>query len=163
MKIHIALAFLISLLFSTRSFSQLHLGIGFIGGFPSGEFDKESNIGPGIYLEGKVGLKDKIYGGLGVSAIYFSGDNSGNTGSIDPTVMIPVLITLDYNFWDTKWTPYAGVGVGPYIIDSEISKETKIGVNPRLGIYLGSLNLGVGYHIVNDFNFFSFQIGYLKR
>jgi len=163
MKVHTALILLISVLFSTVSFAQLQLGIGFIGGFPSGEFDKESNFGAGVYIEGKVGLKDKIYGGLGVSAIYFGGDNSGGTGSIDPTVMIPILITGDFNFWDTKWTPYIGFGVGPYLIDSEFSNKTKIGFNPRVGVYLGSLNLGVGYHMVNDFNFFSFQIGYLKR
>ena len=163
MKVHIALILLISVLFSTGSFSQLQFGIGFIGGFPAGEFNEANNFGAGIYLEGKFDLKDKIEGGLGVSAIYFAGIEAGSTRAIDPTVMIPILITGDYNFWDTKWTPYAGLGVGPYIIDSEFSKKTKIGVNPRVGVFFGSLNVGVGYHIVSDFNFFSFQVGYLSR
>ena len=72
MKIHITLTLLISILFSTGSFSQLQVGIGFIGGFPTGEFDDINNFGSGIYLEGKFGVNDKSNIGLEVSGIYFA-------------------------------------------------------------------------------------------
>ena len=163
MKIHITLTLLISVLFSSGSFSQLQFGIGFIGGFPTGEFDDINNFGPGIYLEGKFGVNDKSNIGLEVSGIYFTEIDPSGTSTLDPTVMIPILITGDYYFLEARWTPYAGLGVGPYIIDNEFTNKTKVGVNPRVGVFLGSLKLGVGYHIVNDFNFFSFQVGYLSR
>jgi len=114
-------------------------------------------------LQGKFGVNDKSNIGLEVSGIYFAEIDPGGTSTSDPTVMIPILITGDYYFLVTKWTPYAGLGVGPYIIDNEFTNTTKVGVNPRVGVLLGSLNLGVGYHLVNDFNFFSFQVGYLRR
>jgi hypothetical protein len=163
MKVHITLTLLIILIFPTGSFSQFQFGIGFIGGAPTGEFDEINNFGAGIYLEGIFGVNAKTNIGLEGSAIYFAEVDPGSTSSTDPTVMVPILITGVYDFWDAKWTPYAGVGVGPYIIDNEFTNKTKVGVNPRVGVYFGSLNLGVGYHIVKDFNFFSFQIGYLKR
>ena len=105
MKIHITLTLLISVLFSTISFSQLQVGIGFIGGFPTGEFDDINNFGPGIYLEGKFGVNDKSNIGLEVSGIYFAEIDPGGTSTLDPTIMIPILITGDYYFLEARWTP----------------------------------------------------------
>ena len=157
------------------AFSQFKAGFGFIGGLPSGDFGDIANFGAGGYIEAKYGVTDKIYPGIQVAFLGFAGaDFDAGIGvpiSFSATTMIPILITGDYYFLDGKIAPYAGIGLGPYIISSGVVdpftgveidvNNTEFGFSPHAGVMVGKFNLGVAYHLVSDTDFFAFNLGFL--
>ena len=162
----IGLTLLTVIVISTSVFSQIQFGIGFTGGLPTGQFSDLNTFGAGGYIQGKFAVNNTFHIGLEASAVRFSAvdpDQGGTLPTTDPTTMLPILLTGDYNFSETKWTPYAGFGLGSYMIDSGVVDESRIGFQPRVGLLLGSLNLGLCYNHVKDFAYFSVQLGYLSR
>jgi len=167
-------------LFATGdAYSQFKAGFGAIVGLPAGDFGDIAKFGGGGYLEAKFGI-NKIYPGVQVAFLVFGradlDSGFGTSLSFDATTIVPVLITGDYYFVDTKVAPYAGIGIGPYFVSTAVAvvdpitgttissadaNETEFGFAPRAGVAIGKFNLGAAYHIAGDFDFFAFSLGFL--
>ena len=160
----LALSTLVILAFQFRpAYSQFKVGLGGVVGFPTGNFAELNDYGVGAYIEGGYAFTNNLEVGLVASFISFGEIDISSGGLGEKTSIIPVLLAIDYKALDTNWTPYLGLGLGPYIIKAGSVEETKVGIEPNVGILLGSLNLGISYHLVSDFSFFSVQLGYHSR
>ena len=156
------------------SFAQFHVELGLNFNSPSGDFGDVYDLGIGAYLEPKYALNENIDLGLYIGANAFAGadlDLGGvGTASVSGTSVTPILATGTYRFMESNVTPYAGLGLGLYSADiASVSvgannaaveeSTTEFGFAPRVGIYLGRLNLGIAYNIAGDIEFLQFNLG----
>ncbi|MDA0196604.1 MAG: acyloxyacyl hydrolase [Bacteroidetes bacterium] len=93
--------------------------------------------------------------------------------SIDLSAATIVNTTVvGYYFLSTPGVkPYFGLGLGPYFLTTyavdpfgsgeefKIS-STEFGFMPKVGINVGSFDLGVSYHIISDANFLALNLGF---
>lgn len=155
------------------SFGQFRVGLGLIGGLPSGDFGDVADFGIGGYIEPKISFSD-IEVGLHLGGMAFAGaDISGTSGSVSGTTIVPITAN-GYYFFDLPGVkPYVGAGLGPYFVDFgsvdtgvtgvpdiDGGSSTEFGFSPRAGLNLGGFDIGVAYHIVSDLNYFGFNLGF---
>ena len=163
--------FLLALVFaSMTSFGQFRVGLGIIGGLPSGNFGDIADFGAGGYIEPKLSFGD-IEAGLYLAGMGFAGADIGGTSvSVSGTTIIPVTPT-GYYFFDVPGVkPYVGLGIGPYFVDAgsvssgtlsvDAGSSTEFGFAPRAGINIGGFDLGLGYHIISDLNYIAINLGF---
>ena len=156
---------------SLTTMGQFRVGLGLIGGLPTGNFGDVNDFGGGAYLEAKASFGN-IEAGVNVSGLVFAGtDIDGSNVSVDATTVVPITAIGHYFFDVTGVKPYAGIGLGPYIASfGDISStgggsfdagsETKFGFAPQAGINLGSFDIRFAYHIVSDLNYLSLNLGF---
>lgn len=158
------------------SFGQVRVGLGLLGGAPSGDFGDLADFGIGGYIEPKYSLTDNLEVGVHLAWMVFAGadlDVGGTSASVSATKIIPILAVAQYYFPVPGVKPYVGIGIGPYNVDfgnfsasgtggatGDSGSETKIGFAPKVGINLGGFDIGVAYHIVSDLNFIGFNLGF---
>lgn len=160
---------------SMASFAQVRVGFGLLGASPGGDFGDFYDFGVGGYLEPKYSVTEDLSVGVHLAWMAFAGGNisgsgTGSSVSLSAAKVVPVLAIGQYYFAAGKL--YAGLGLGPYIVDfgsidgsssggsSSSSSDTKFGFSPKVGINLGGFDLGVAYHIVSDLNFLGFNLGF---
>ena len=156
------------------SFAQVRVGLGLLGASPSGNFGDSYDFGVGGYIEPKFSVTESLEVGGHLAFMGFAGgDISGSGGSVSVSAakVVPILAVGQYYF-GTGVKVYAGLGLGPYIVDFgsfdagssggsiDAGSETKFGFAPKIGINLGGLDLGIAYHIVSDLNFLGFNLGF---
>jgi len=152
--------------------AQFHIELGLNFNSPQGDFGDQYDLGVGFYAEPKYAINENIDLGLLIGRNGFAGADIGGQ-SIDAIGMTTILPTGTYRFSGGKVTPYAGLGLGVYIIDAvdlsitidgnttvvEGESSSEFGFAPRAGVYIGRLNLGAAYNIVSDANFIQFNLG----
>jgi len=161
---------------SMASYGQFRVGLGLIGGIPSGSFGDITDFGIGGYIEPKVSLND-LEVGVHLGGMAFAGANidtgAGSVG-LSATTVIPILAIGQYYLDVPGVTPYFGLGLGPYIVDggsasgsagggtftADVESTTKFGVAPKIGINIGGFDIGAAYHIVSDLNFLAINLGF---
>lgn len=153
--------------------AQFHIEIGLDFNLPVNDFSDNYELGAGFYLEPKYAVSEKIDLGLYIGANGFAGSEVGTTsGEVDATIAIPILATATYRFLTNKVTPYAGIGLGIYsariinysesVLGGSNQTEENIsefGFAPRVGVYIGRMNLGVIYNSSESLEFWQFNLG----
>lgn len=152
------------IILSSQAFSQSKLykpgevDLGLIVAFPTNE---DLNIGFGGYLEPRYNLSDRISAGVRFEAVAIASDEgaivNGDVVEINVSGVTSFLFTGDYYFTDTYVRPFAGVGLGIFILgDVEYVTEdvvtdhlgTRFGYAPRIGIEVGHLRLTAEYNLI---------------
>ncbi len=158
------------------SFGQVRVGLGLLGGSPSGDFGDFYDFGAGGYIEPKYSVTDNLEVGGHLAFMGFAGGSfsgGGTSVSVSAAKVVPILAIAQYYF-GTGVKVYGGLGIGPYIVDFgnvsastssgggsvDAGSDTKFGFSPKVGINLGGFDLGVAYHIVSDLNFIGFNLGF---
>jgi len=140
---------------SSPSLAQLHFetGINFIS--PTGEFGTSTEFGAGAYIEPKYLLTEHVDIGLHLGLNGVLGKNL-KSGATLPTI----LATYTYRLPTNHMIFYGGLGFGIYVLRGNrlLIESTEFGIAPRLGIYLGRLNLGLTYNVVTEANFIQEEI-----
>ena len=172
-----------TLLTVTQLFGQLHLELGTSLNVPLDDFELYYNPGIGFYAEPKYALNNSFDLGLNVGLMTFSEEPYVDLAAValplrtsvtvEAKQLYPLLVSGTYSFLSGDARPYLGLGTGLYFgktiktviveegvtISNESRKVTEFGLSPRLGVFLGRVNLGVIYHAVEEVNFLQFNVG----
>ena len=157
--------------FAFSANAQFHIELGLNFNSPQSDFGDSYDLGVGFYAEPKYALNENLDLGLLIGRNGFAGADLDG-GSIDAIGMTTILPTGTYRFSGSNITPYAGLGLGMYIVDAidltvttggttttiDGESSSEFGFAPRAGVYIGRLNLGAAYNIVKDFNFIQFNL-----
>ncbi|MBC6411087.1 MAG: hypothetical protein GDA42_11660 [Ekhidna sp.] len=145
--------------------AQFHIELGINGNSPQGDFGDTYDLGIGFYVEPKYAVSENIDLGLLIGRNAFGGVND----DVNTAKSFNILPTGTYRFSTNNVTPYVGAGLGLYsfdfgsifgsIIGGGDDTSTEFGFAPRVGIYIGKLNLGVAYNVVKDLNFLQYNLG----
>ena len=142
-------------------------GVNLMTGMPMGDFGDAAGFGIGGGVDFNYYVADQIAVGLEVGYISFPGESIDVLGvSVDLPgyTMIPIIAkgTYYFNDEDEGFRPYAGLGVGFYMLSQTIEipgvgdesiDQNGLGISPRIGAEYAfndqwALNLNVQYNIL---------------
>jgi len=168
----VILSFCAVALFAYTASAQFHLELGLNFDSPSGDFKDSYDLGFGGYLEPRYAINENIDVGLHIGAIGFAGGDFSGAANADVSAaaVTPVLATGHYRFTTNKVAPYAGLGLGLYFVKTgevtannqvlaESETESEFGFAPRVGVFIGRMNLGIAYNTAGDLDFLQFNLG----
>ncbi|HLN54090.1 MAG TPA: hypothetical protein VK212_10310 [Lentimicrobium sp.] len=148
--------------FGTNAQSKLYKAaeadIGLIVAFPT---NPDLNIGFGGYFEPRYNVADRVSAGVRFEVVAIASNEgaiiNGDVVEINVSGVTSFLLTGDYYFTDTYIRPFAGAGVGLFILgDVDYVSEqvvtdrlgTRFGYVPRIGIEASHLRLTAEYNII---------------
>ena len=129
-------------------------------------FSEFITLGAGTYIEPKYQIREDIDLGLHAGILTYVGpDNDKNNRRITSGTL-PVLATsFMYRIPMTnsrRNQSFIGRAPGAYLTKGiNFRGGIKPGVGLRFGAYLGRSSLGFVYHVVDDFNFFQLNYGFM--
>lgn len=119
-------------------------------------------------MEPKYALSEKPDDGLFYGRNAFLGINVEHGLYEIPTVN-PLLATLTFKKQNEDITPYFGVGVGVYQVNSLLEicsgvtdpflRTTEFGLAPKAGVYLHFVDLGLSYHFASRARYLQVHLG----
>ncbi len=133
--------------------AQINIGANFIFGVPTGDFSKAVNTAVGGSIEANFFLNEKISIGPEVQFISFAQKDGWDFNMT--AQIIPISVKGEYYFMTEEWQPYVGLGVGYYLVKTEIATGgdgldidlNGFGISPRVGvIYNVSEKVGVVFN-----------------
>ena len=149
--------------------AQFHIEFGSNFNLPQGDFADAYDLGIGFYLEPKYAIHENIDLGLVIGSDGFVGTDGKLFGATSALSALVILPTATYRFSTNTVIPSAGLGLGLYNfkeadvtiagIRTKGESESKFGFAPRIGVYIGRLNLGAAYNIVSDANYIQINPG----
>ncbi len=117
--------------------AQITAGAGLLVGMPMGDYADGVNTGVGFSLEGNYFVMDNLSVGLEVSFLSMKID--GTDGKFKFT---PITVKGEYFFSEDDFRPFAGLGIGYYLVKSKVdlpffgsveASANGIGFSPRVG------------------------------
>ncbi|MBC6399580.1 MAG: hypothetical protein GDA51_04050 [Ekhidna sp.] len=160
--------------FVTFANAQFHVELGTNFNSPQDHFANLYNSGTGAYIEPKYTVSKNLDLGLLIAGSVFRGadfDQGGISGSAEALGAFSILPTGTYRFVNGSITPYTGLGLGVYSFEAPVldigggntiegDSKTEFGTALRAGVYLGIVNLGAVYHLIQDTNFIQINLGF---
>ena len=159
------------------TFAQFGVGYGFSGALLTGDTPKRP-IGIGYYLEPKYVINEKLSVGLTGSLMFFQGVDVDyiSTGigffSLSNDVELNKLMFQigafgDYIFKNNRVSPFVGLGVSYYRVIEDTPMEafeeiqifSRVGIAPRVGVFLGKFNIAGILHLIKDGSYASLRLG----
>lgn len=125
--------------------------IGGLYGLPTDQFYKG---GVGFYAHPSYYLMDKLDIGIKAEWVVIGAADDGGLG-VSISAIGSYLLTSNYYFTVSKVRPYAGLGVGMYMLGTVSTNVgdpydygTKYGVAPKVGLDLGHFTINFAYNMI---------------